>query len=403
MAGDTMSDGEASELAGRPLVNPLLESFADRYLYAWDQRELGRIDSPLYLVPQLNDAAELFERGRQRWRTFDQLGAPREERGATVRDFEGKEWTASNLDTAREAHRFLYTHTRFDLSKPDELYLPELGMHIPGKAPAHVLYASVAMRCAQDAAAECYSLSRTIEGYARRALGVDLAALHESDNDAWIDRVRDARRDLADEVAESRVFIETSLGAARTALALATAAENDANLDAAERDFVALWRQYEVDKQAAVGPGPASPAHPYFTLPQVDELDELKPSSEIAALVAAKEASIKLRAEQEEIRAAGRRANAERAEGTREDVRKMWFECSEKHPAWSTAEVCHWIAEQLVSPLADVKSMKKGDQPRRMTKSAVEKMVRVMKRAGQLVRKVGQPSQETERETIRPK
>ena len=370
MAGEIGGEGAASGGTMEALIDPLLQSFAERYVHPWERRELGRIDSPLYLVPQLNDAAELFERGRQRWRTLDVLSKGGAPRGDVLRDFDGKEWAARRVKAARDAHRLLLTHSSFDISKPDDLSVLELRELVGGDVPAAALYASVAMRCSQDAADECYRLARLVEDCALRWRGVELAALHDADNDEWFDRIRDVLRDLAGEVAEAREYIATYLGAAGTALALASAAENAENLNAAERDYVDLWEKNEAT------------------------LSELGP--ELAEKAELKKANLKLVADQAARLSKGPRANADRAAKTRESVRDLWFKYSDENPSWGTTKVCERIAADIKSPLADRKNAP-------MSTSSIEKMIGRMKRVGLLVRKAGQLSDEPERETTKSK
>lgn len=333
MAGDTTDDGEASGRAGGPLVDPLLESFADRYVHPWSRRALGVDDLPFDLSLRIEEAAKLFERGRQCWRTFDMLtnpkrlltltahmSKPRRRRMATVRDFDGKEWRAIVVGRARDIHRLLSAPTNFDPAKPDELNLWRLISLVGRNTPGSVLYASAAMRCANDAAAECYRLSLAVEERARVRYKVDLAALYESDNDAWFDRMRDVFHDLANDVAGSRVHIETCLGTARIALALATAAEDAANLDKAEREYVELWVQHKADMAAlrpkkARAPALRGAGSRYFTGPSPEKPRPRKHSPEVAAAVAKNEALFAEKAALYKENIAHRAKQAKQAEG----------------------------------------------------------------------------------------
>jgi hypothetical protein len=347
-------DGEGGAGGGtaEPLIDPLLQGFAERYVYPWEWRELGRIDSPLYLVPQLNDAAELFERGRQRWRTLDVLSKGGTPRGDAQRDFDGEEWSAQRVKAARDAHRLLLTHSSFDLSKPDDLPLVELRELVGGYVPAAALYASVAMRCAQDAADECYRLSRVVEDCARRWHSVDLAALHDADNDDWCDRIRDVLRDLAGEVAEAREFIAAYLGAARTALALASAAENAENLDAAERDYIDLWEEHEANKSAvradSGAPDRAEAGSSYFSASLVAPR---APSPEIAAALAEKaalkKANLDRRAKDKESVEKAKQGKIERGKKTRATVCELFTKSRADHPRWSDDQVCAAVGDAM--------------------------------------------------------
>lgn len=356
-----MDDGKDDEAAQSPALaqsiedqafDPLLDSFADRYVFAWEQRGLGRVDSPINLRPSLEEAAELFERGRQGWRTFEILVKGGKPRAGALRDFEGKEWDSAKVEEARRAHLFLLTHTSFDLAKPDELPLLELGEWLVEEVPNATLYASVAMRCAVDAADECHRLSRTVEDCARHWYKVDLAALHKSDNDLWLDRIRDVLRDLAGEVAEAREYVATYLGAARASLALANAAENAENLDSAERDYVELWEQREADKRAVsvdnAEPDRVAAGSPYFTV----ALGELrKPSPEIAAVLAEKaalkKANLDRRAKDKESVEKAKQGKIERGKKTRVTVREMFTKSRSEHPRWSDDQVCAAVGGEM--------------------------------------------------------
>jgi hypothetical protein len=356
-----MDDGKDDEAAQSPALaqsiedqafDPLLDSFADRYVFAWEQRGLGRVDSPINLRPSLEEAAELFERGRQGWRTFEILVKGGKPRAGALRDFEGKEWDSAKVEEARRAHLFLLTHTSFDLAKPDELPLLELGEWLVEEVPNATLYASVAMRCAVDAADECHRLSRTVEDCARHWYKVDLAALHKSDNDLWLDRIRDVLRELAGEVAEAREYVAIYLGAARTALALASAAENAENLYAAERDYVELWEQHEADKLAVRADGGATDdvaaGSSYFTRPLIEQR---KPSPEMTAMLAEKaalkRAIIKRRAKDKEATDRATRGKIERAKKTRVSVDELFKQCRAEHLYWSDDQVCESVGAQI--------------------------------------------------------
>lgn len=352
MAGEIGGEDVTGNGTAEPLIDPLLQGFAERYVHPWERRELGRIDSPLYLVPQLNDAAELFERGRQRWRTLDVLSKGGAPRGDVLRDFDGEEWAAQRVKTARDAHRLLLTHSSFDLSKPDDLSLLELRELVSDDVPAAALYASVAMRCAQDAADECYRLSLTVEDCAQRWHGVDLAGLHDADNDQWLDRIRDVLRDLVGEIAEAREYIATYLGAARTALALARAAENAEGLDAAERDYLELWEEDQANKMAARAdsgvPDRAEAGSSYFPAARIESR---KPSPEIAAVLAEKaalkKASLDRRAKDKESVERAKHGKIERGKKTRGTVKELFKKSRDAHPLWSVDQVCEAVGSEM--------------------------------------------------------
>ena len=350
MAGEIGGEDVAGSGTAEPLIDPLLQSFAERYVDPWERRELGRIDSPLYLAPQLNDAAELFERGRQRWRTLDVLSKGGATRGDVLRDFEGNDWGAQRVRAARDAHRLLLTHSSFDLSKPDDLSILELRGLVGEGVPAAALYASVAMRCAQDAADECYRLARVVEDCAQRWHSVDLAALHESDSDLWLDRIRDVLRGLAGEVAEGREYIATYLGAARSALALASAAENAENLDAADRDYLELWQQHEVNIKAlradSEAPARSAATSRYFT-----PGDPLAPAPELEAVLAEKaalkKADLDRRAKDTESVERAKQGKIQHGKKTRTSVEELFKKKRAEHSFWSDDQVCEAVGGEL--------------------------------------------------------
>lgn len=220
--------------------DPLLDSFEQRYVQPWQACELGRFGSPLDLQPRLWAAAELFALGRNRWRSFSVSALAAD----APRAFDGEPWSPEHVEAARAAH-----YCRPALSEWRELRAPPPGFDAVvaerfGLAlPRTVLYASVAMRCATDAAAECYWLSKKVKIAAlrhhrtelltlcatgadglRRSVALrwyrnDLAALYAADISLWDCCIRAALRALAEEVAETREYIAATLAAGSAALA----------------------------------------------------------------------------------------------------------------------------------------------------------------------------------------
>jgi hypothetical protein len=356
----------------RAAFDPLLDDFASRYVFPWEQRELGRVASPVDLREQLDEAEELFNRARSRWEGFDMfawsdpgdrkeiclIAAPREREGDLG-------WDARTLELAREAHRFLLTHTAYDLSRPEDLNLTVLQGWLRWHVSMPVLWASVAMRCAVDAADECYRLSHVVEGAALKWRKVNLAELHEADNDLWYDRIRDVLRDLAGDVAEAREYIATYLGAARTALVLANSAE--ANEALREVEMLNAELRAEIEKKGVAL------------------------SSSMAARVAAEQEAEERRARDRERQQAGARANEERAKKTAETVRELWGKYSKQFPQYSDDRLCERIAEDIESPRSKPGSLVY------MSKSAIRK---IAERCGLLgSRKVARLSENPSRDS----
>lgn len=226
---DSASGGQTTLFASdQAAFDWLLDSFADRYVSSWENRELGRIDSPLYLRSQLEEARELFESARQHWEGFEfnAWGAPIErDWNHAARDYQNSLWDPRTINLAERARLFLVTHTTYDVSKLDQLPLRDLSNWMSDAVPSAVLWASVGMCCAEMAAENCYDLSRRVERIAFERNTVSLAELYQTDRCRWDYLIRATLRNLESEVAEERDCIAKYLGSARAAIALANKTE----------------------------------------------------------------------------------------------------------------------------------------------------------------------------------
>ncbi len=170
------------------------------------------------------------------------------------------------------------------------------------------------------------------------------------DNDQWLDRIRDVLRDLAGEVAEARAYIATYLGAARTALALASAAENAENLDAAERDYMELWQQHEANMRAlradSEAPARAAETHDYFT-PGEHAPAEPEIEAVLAEKAALKKTNLERRAKDRESVDRAKQGKVEKGKKTRATVGELFKKSREAHTRWSDDQVCESVGGEM--------------------------------------------------------
>lgn len=334
----------------RQAFDLLRDDFADRFVSSWEQRELGRVDSPLDFRHHLREAEELFGRARSRWEGFDMFACGASEAPALLADgaidfaSDDDGWSQRTVELALTADRFLATHTAYDLSRPDDLSLADLEGWLPERVSRSVLWASVAMHCAVVAATECHRLSSIVEEVALRWLKVNLTELYDRDSDAWYDRIRDALREVTADVAESREYITTYLGAARTALVLADSADSADAL----RELESLIE----DLRAAV------------------EEKEIKLDTEMRARLAAEAEAEQRRASDSARQQAAVRANMEERKKRAESVIEQWPKLRQQHPDWSDDRICEQIGNNILSPRA------KPGAEQYMSKDGIRKIAR---------------------------